>query len=184
VDDPADLLETGRFTVPNLPCQPDDIIAQTCNATGFRSFNPRPIGGTSVVEGNLEVRFALGREFEFVTFGDFGQVWGPDQTLGLGDLEFTPGVGIRYLSPVGPIRVDVGYSFRGDERLTVVTPQIVPFAGVCDPDERNDCLIVGDGDDAVEIPYTTTGRLAVLPSVSYGQNESRFQLHLSIGQAF
>jgi hypothetical protein len=45
-------------------------------------------------------------------------------------------------------------------------------------------LIVGDGDDAVEIPYTTTGRLAVLPSVSYGQNESRFQLHLSIGQAF
>jgi len=179
VDNPADLLRPNSKTGVG-ECAPDDIINQTCDASGLTGiFDPRPTGGTRVIEGNLELRFALGREFEVVTFGDFGQVWGQEQTFSLADLEFTPGVGLRYLSPVGPIRLDVGYNFRGSERLPVVTKQIAPYAGACDPNV-DDCIVSGN----VEFPYVTTGDLAVLPSISYGAGQRRFQLHLSIGQAF
>jgi outer membrane protein insertion porin family/translocation and assembly module TamA len=181
VDRPARLLSEEGQT-PGSACLPDEIIALSCNAQGLRKiFVSRPIGGTRVMEGNLEIRFALGREFEFVTFGDFGQVWGANQSFAPGDLEFTPGVGVRYLSPVGPIRVDVGYNFRGAERLSVLTSQITAYGGVCDPrPEVRDCLVV----DGVKIPYVTTGELAVLPAIDFGGNESHFQVHLSIGQAF
>jgi outer membrane protein assembly factor BamA len=179
VDNPADLLTPNPKTGTG-ECAAADIIAQTCDASGLTGiFDPRPTGGTRVIEGNLEVRFALGREFEVVTFGDFGQVWGQEQTFSLADLEFTPGVGLRYLSPVGPIRLDVGYNFRGSERLPVVTKQIAPYTGTCSANV-NDCIVSGN----VEYPYVTTGDLAVLPSISYGAGQRRFQLHLSIGQAF
>jgi len=186
VDNPANLLSEFRQT-PGAPCLPADIIAATCDSGGLRNiFVSRPIGGTRVIEGNIELRFALGREFEFVTFGDFGQVWGADQDFALEELEFTPGVGVRYLSPVGPIRVDLGYSFRGSERLSVVTRQIAPFAGACAPAPApSPCLDVRDADGtSSRIPYVQTGELAVLPDVLFGENESRLQLHLSIGQAF
>jgi len=180
VDNPTDLLN-AQGERPGAECLPDEIIALTCDANGLQGiFVPRPIGGTRVIEGNVEIRFALGREFELVTFGDFGQVWGAAQTFAPADLEFTPGVGVRYLSPLGPIRVDLGYSFRGSERLSVVTEQIVPFGGTCVLEVQNDCLVVGN----MEIPYALTGELAALPDVLFGANESRFQLHLSIGQAF
>jgi len=179
VDDPARLLSAD--TLGGGGCLPSEIIDLSCDASALdsRYLVSRPIGGTRVMEGNVEIRFTLGREFELVTFGDFGQVWGADQRFALGDLEFTPGVGVRYLSPVGPIRVDLGYSFRGSERLSVLTEQIAAFGGSCDalPDG---CLIV----DRTEISYVTTGELAVLPAIDFDENERGFQLHLSIGQAF
>jgi len=157
VDDPTDLLSPDYVgAVPE--CQPDDIVGLTCDASDRTAgiYDPRPIGGTRVIEGNLEIRFGLGREFEFVTFGDFGQVWGADQTVALTDLEFTPGVGVRYLSPVGPIRVDVGYNFRGGERLAVVTQQIEAYAGDCAAPGAPACLRVPSGGTEVVIPCNQT----------------------------
>ena len=37
---------------------------------------------------------------------------------------------------------------------------------------------------ATEVSYVRTSELAILPPVLFGDTESRFQLHLSIGQAF
>jgi hypothetical protein len=181
VDDPAFLLAPDTAGVP--VCTPDQIIDSSCDASRAAGgiFTSRPIGGTRVVEGNVELRVAVGRDFEVVTFGDFGEVWGDGETFDLADLEFTPGVGVRYLSPIGPIRVDLGYSFRGDERLSVVTRQIAPYGGDCSVTDSPCLLVPGD---AMRIPYVETGELAVLPSVLFGESESRFQLHLSIGQAF
>lgn len=186
VDNPARLIEESSDG--GAGCAPDEIIDLTCDASTLnnRYIDPRPTGGTRVIEGNLEVRFELSRQFELVTFGDFGQAWGEDQVVDLRDLEFTPGLGARYLSPVGPIRVDVGYSFRGGEQLSVVTEQITPVLGECRTDQNpkgEDCLTVG----GEPIPYRRTGELAVLPPVLYGDGESfwsRLQLHISIGQAF
>jgi len=184
VDDPTDLLSPD-YAPEGDECLPDEIIGLTCDASGRVTgiFDPRPIGGTRVLEGNLEIRFALGREVEFVTFGDFGQVWGSGASVALRDLEFTPGLGVRYLSPVGPIRVDVGYNFRRSERLTVATQQIEEYTGDC-MDPGADCLRVPSGGTEIVIPYVQTGDLAVLPPILFGDTESRFQLHLSIGQAF
>ena len=53
-----------------------------------------------------------------VAFLDAGQVW-----EGLSSLEppiWTPGFGVRYLSPVGPLRLDIGYNPSGATRLPVV----------------------------------------------------------------
>ena len=145
-------------------CSVAEIVDLSCDATGAR-LDSRPTGGTRVLEGNAEVRFALGTELEAVTFMDFGQVWGADQSIALDELELTPGIGLRYLSPVGPLRVDLGYNFRGDERLSVVTSRI-----------ESDPAAPG---------YRTTRDLAILgPPVLSRETESRFQLHISIGQAF
>ena len=157
-----DLLAKADAT--QADCTVSAVIDLTCDATGAR-FDSRPTGGTRVLEGNAEVRVALGTDFEAVGFMDFGQVWSADQQIALDALEFTPGIGLRYLSPVGPLRVDLGYNFQGDERLAVVTNRIEA--------------------DAVAPFYRATDDLAVLDNgVLFQGSESRFQLHISIGQAF
>jgi outer membrane protein insertion porin family/translocation and assembly module TamA len=173
VVDPVPLLDTL-----GAGCSPAEVIDLSCDAAGAEeAFRSRATGGTRVFEGNIEVRFALGREFEWVTFADVGQVWGAGQEIGHRDLELTPGVGLRWLSPVGPIRVDLGYNFGRTEYLSVVTTQIAPWDGV-DPADR---LVVNE----TTIDFMRTNELAVLaPKVLYGESESRFQLHISIGQAF
>jgi len=163
-------------------CTPGEVIDLSCDAGGMDEtrFGPRPTGGGRVLEGNVEIRFRLGRTFEGVTFGDFGQVWAGDAELSLADLEFTPGVGVRFLSPVGPIRVDVGYRFRGASELPVITPRItVAQPGQCNGAGGAACIEFGG------VSYVRSGELGVLsPLVLFGRNGSRFQLHFSIGQAF
>ncbi len=153
-------------TLGGAGCSIQEVQTLACDATPADRLESRAIGGTRVIEGNLELRFALGREFEVVTFGDVGQVWAHNATVDLRELEFTPGIGVRYHSPVGPIRVDLGYSFRGREALEVYTGAIVEdpsFPGGFKPDG-------------------TLVRL--VPPVDFSEKESRFQLHISIGQAF
>jgi outer membrane protein assembly factor BamA len=160
----------------NPVCTPQQLIDLTCDASALDAggFVPRPTGGTRVLEGNLEVRFPLGGRFEGVTFTDFGQAWGQSQAISLRELELTPGVGVRFLSPVGPIRVDLAYRFRGAEALQVVVPQIT--LGSCSTSDV-ECILNEN---------VFSGELAVLaPRVMFGGvGVSRFQLHFSIGQAF
>jgi len=162
VTDPESLLTKADTTATS--CTVDEVANQICDATGASFESSRPTGGTRVLEGNAEIRIGLGADIEAVTFLDVGQVWGTEQSIQLDALELTPGIGLRYLSPVGPLRLDLGYNFRGDERLSVITTQIQP-----------------DGSGG----YTTTNNLVELgPPVLFGGSESRFQLHISIGQAF
>jgi len=172
-------------------CAPQEIVDGSCDAgdLGDESFELRPSGGTSLLEGSLEVRFPLrGQLWEAATFLDFGQVWGQDARRTLGNLEFTPGLGARYFSPIGPIRVDLAYRFGGDERSQVVTSAIRPF----DPargDREEDMLLGPDGSPLGYVRADTRRDLALLePRVQWGDLPSlslrRFQLHLSIGQAF
>jgi hypothetical protein len=48
-----------------------------------------------------------------------------DPTLPTKTAGITPGIGIRYSSPVGPIRADLGLNPGGSETLPVVTENIV-----------------------------------------------------------
>jgi hypothetical protein len=136
-----------------------------------------------VLEANLELRFRLGSSLQGVAFVDAGQLWGATQSVDLGELEVTPGTGIRFLSPIGPLRVDVAYRFRGGQALSVVTSQLRPF--VDGEDDPNDRILVG----VERIPFVESNELAVLaPTVLFGESSAlswrRFQLHISIGQAF
>ncbi len=75
-----------------------------------------PEGGNSSIVANIEFRLHspfLPRLLQWTFFDDGGQVWTTTSRGGIqmpvGQLEWTPGVGLRVFSPVGPIRVDVGY---------------------------------------------------------------------------
>ena len=94
----------------------------TFGALKDRDFVPRPLGGTSVLEGNVEYRFPIWRALGGAAFVDAALVGNTGLLkLAKGDGAVTPGVGIRYKSPVGPIRVDVGFNPGIAEDLPVYT---------------------------------------------------------------
>ena len=65
-------------------------------------------GGNATVILNAELRVPY-RSFQFVTFFDTGNVFARPSEIDLGELRSAIGVGIRYKSPIGPIRVDLGF---------------------------------------------------------------------------
>ena len=172
------------------PCTPSEIMELQCDANSLVDGmfgTPRPTGGQMVLEGGLEYRVMLASKFQGAVFTDFGRVWNSSELAESGDLEVTPGIGFRYLSPIGPIRVDVGYRFRESSSLQVVTPQIRPFDAARD---RQDDKIRGLVNSTERIfDFVRMDDLALLDSKVIfdkvdGFSLSRFQLHLSIGQAF
>lgn len=178
---PRVLTVAGPDVLLNAGCTPAQLMDLSCDASGVAEnlFVPRPTGGTRVLEGNLELRFRLGGSFEAVTFGDFGQVWPASGEVSLSDLEISPGVGVRYLSPLGPIRFDLGYRFRRADRLPVITSSVREAdPGECDVVSSR-CFAVGGAF------YVSTGELGTLSTpVLYAASGRGFQLHFSIGQAF
>ena len=154
------------LNIPIAKCDPN------LDSLKSSSFVPRPTGGTSLVEGSVEVRFPTGvRHLDAAVFVD-GAIVGNSVLQAFSDLRnianfargtsaITPGAGIRYNSPVGPIRVDFGYNPKLTENLPVVTN-----TGAAD----------GDKLVALETPRTyLSGKNTFL---------GRLVLHLSIGQAY
>lgn len=156
-----------------VPCDTTSSAVSSCNPNvptlGNGSFNPQPLGGTSLLEGSVEYRFPLiFSKFDGAVFIDGGLV-GESSLQTLSDLSsiargtgaITPGFGIRYESPVGPIRVDVGINPRLTESLAVVTS------------------VTQNGQSKI-VPLTQTRAYAT----GGGGLLNRLVLHFSIGQAY
>jgi len=179
VTNPSDL--TTPMADGGAGCTPQQVVALTCDASALAEsrFDPQPTGGTRVLEANLEFRVGLATWLEMVAFGDVGQAWGTGESIALEDLEFTPGVGIRFPSPVGPIRLDLAYRFAGQDDLSVITTQLRPYDQIFD--DLDSCL----GGDCTLTPWVVTDQLAALTGmVPFGSDSGRLQFHVSIGQAF
>jgi outer membrane protein assembly factor BamA len=76
-----------------------------------------PLGGLSLIEGSVEVRRPVWRELGGALFVDFGQVSLKSFDIPVNDLQFSTGFGLSYTTPVGPLRLDIGFPFnppRGD----------------------------------------------------------------------
>jgi translocation and assembly module TamA len=77
---------------------------------GFQGVGPRdatgkPTGGRSFAEASLEMRFKLNDRFGLVPFVDAGTV-STGTVPGASAWQFGAGLGLRYLTPLGPLRVD------------------------------------------------------------------------------
>jgi len=66
-----------------------------------------PTGGDGMVQLNAEMRLNTAESGGLVFFTDAGNVW-VQQAIHLNDLRASYGMGIRYNTPVGPLRVDYG----------------------------------------------------------------------------
>lgn len=89
-------------------------------AIGPRDLNDDPIGGRSLAEFALEARIRVG-DFGIVPFLDGGNI-SRRSIPGLGSMRFGAGIGARYHTNFGPIRIDVGTPInpqRGDPRIAV-----------------------------------------------------------------
>jgi outer membrane protein insertion porin family len=78
-----------------------------------------PIGGLSMLEWSSELRMRTSGNLSFVAFLDAGNVWGRSWQFDLGDLRAAVGPGVRYQTPIGPIRADVGYQLTPIDGLVV-----------------------------------------------------------------
>jgi outer membrane protein assembly complex protein YaeT len=88
---------------------PGSVRGFQLNRLGPVNADGDPIGGLSLIEGSAELRFPLFGDFGAVLFLDFGNVFRPPFTYHLGDLRYAVGPGLRYNTPVGPLRLDVGF---------------------------------------------------------------------------
>lgn len=78
-----------------------------------------PIGGHTFATFSLEARFPVWSQLGGVIFLDGGNVWTNAWDFDLGDLRYDIGPGLRYNTPIGPIRVDVGYQLNPIQGLLV-----------------------------------------------------------------
>jgi outer membrane protein insertion porin family len=67
------------------------------------------LGGGALLLGNLEWRFPIAGPVGGTLFSDVGQVWREAGDVRPADLRWGAGVGVRYLSPIGPIRLEIGW---------------------------------------------------------------------------
>ena len=86
--------------------------AYTLDTNGFA------IGGNAVVIVNAELRVPVYRGLGVVGFVDAGNVFARTSAIDPGQLRSAVGFGLRYRSPVGPIRVDIGFKTRRHELVS------------------------------------------------------------------
>ena len=132
--------------------------------TGF------PIGGNAILVNQTELRFpAMGDNITGALFWDAGNVYSRIQAItfrqtqqGREDFDYmvhAVGLGVRYRTPVGPVRLDLAWSIN--------PPKFFGFKGTYDE------LVRCSG-----ATPPTTGCVQTVQQISH------FQFHFSLGQAF
>ena len=79
--------------------------------------NGDKIGGDKYIQANIEYQVPLIKEAGVVgvVFFDIGNVYGKDEDVDLGDTRESAGLGFRWFSPVGPIRLEYGHRLDREE---------------------------------------------------------------------
>jgi translocation and assembly module TamA len=83
-----------------------------------RSVDNVPLGGLSMLEGSVEMRHAIYKGLTGALFADFGDVSLRSFHPPIANLKFGFGPALMYTTPVGPLRVDLGFPLqkpRGDQ---------------------------------------------------------------------
>ena len=102
---------------------PDSVRGYEAFSLGPRDINGNAIGGRTKVVGGAEFLFPMPgatreQSLRLAAFLDAGQVYGQDQRVELGELRYSAGVALSWLSPFGPLRLSIGHPLNpkpGDE---------------------------------------------------------------------
>ena len=86
----------------------DSVRGYRLDYLGPRNFTGQPLGGEALMDGSLEARIPLYKEIRGVAFLDFGNVFFDIPSFDLGQLKYAAGVGLRYMTPIGPVGIDIG----------------------------------------------------------------------------
>lgn len=76
------------------------------NALGPKDAQGRVVGGRYLAVGSLEVEKQIKGNWGGALFTDFGNAFDPDEDL---KWEQSLGIGVRYSTPIGPVRVDLAF---------------------------------------------------------------------------
>lgn len=104
---------------------------ETCSTTPLPSTCVRPLGGFTLWEASLELRWKVADPWGVVAFIDASDVNAQVATFGFQTPHISVGPGLRYASPIGPLRVDLGWRVPGLQRLVAEpneTPDIADVA--------------------------------------------------------
>jgi len=90
-------------------------ISERSRGLGDTRFN-LPIGGSArlIMNAELQMPFpgtGVDRSLRWFTFFDAGQVFNPEngEKINLSDLRYSTGLGLSWISPVGPLKLSLGY---------------------------------------------------------------------------
>lgn len=81
--------------------------------------NGDAVGGSKRLFANVELQMPLGdgqdRTLRWFTFFDVGSVWDEDMNIDAGDLRYSAGVGISWVSPIGPLKLSYGFPLNAED---------------------------------------------------------------------
>jgi translocation and assembly module TamA len=152
----------------NLPVTPSSAAGSIVSPIGVPAQSIGrvvPIGGNGLLDASFEVRWGFSRDWVVAFFVDAGFVsYGSFRLSDLSTTQVAVGIGFRYRTPIGLLRVDLGY------RLNVGGPlPVVPV----NP----------------SVSYTDNTNCFAFTSVDHGTSYagapwSRCAFHFSVGEAF
>jgi translocation and assembly module TamA len=92
---------------------PGSVRAYGYQKIGPIDTNGIPIGGKSLAEWSGELRFRINESFGAVAFLDAGSVLNAAAPgFSKNSLLYGPGVGLRYFSTIGPVRLDIAFPLK------------------------------------------------------------------------
>ncbi len=94
-----------------FPGGPNSVRGYPYQKLGPLDNSGKPLGGEAAMEGSVELRFPLVGDLGGVLFVDAGDAY-ENLSSDVTKLRFTSGVGLRYHTPVGPLRLDFGYQLN------------------------------------------------------------------------
>ncbi|HLB01746.1 MAG TPA: outer membrane protein assembly factor BamA, partial [Nitrospiria bacterium] len=96
----------GRSTIRGYARDTVGVLGQTLTPELI------PTGGNTMLLLNSELRFMPLKWLGIVLFMDGGNVWREYPDVKLSELKYSSGAGLRYNTPIGPLRLDWGYKLN------------------------------------------------------------------------